>query len=236
MIPIQKNAEPIALAQLRQKCIDENCSPDAAYKRLRNPLKKDVRRSLIDEQGGLCAYCMCKIPRNDVDPNITPIIIEHINARNLSSGLDMGQGLDYNNFVATCHGNSAPHGTRKLINLTCDAHKENKEFKKINPCRSETLSTIFYEMTGAIDATDPDVKSDLIDTLNLNCSTSPLIAERKSALDSLIADIGTVTDDDILPYCESILKAFRQETNDKTPYVGILMWYLQTTIERISNN
>mgnify|MGYP000845311952 CR=1 FL=1 len=48
---------------------------------------------------------------------------------------DTGQGLDYNNFVAVCHGNKGPHGTRTIADLTCDAHKGNMEFRKINPER-----------------------------------------------------------------------------------------------------
>lgn len=235
MIAIQKNAEPDGLTRLREGTVTAGLSPDAAYKKLRYPLKSEVRNSLVTEQCGLCAYCMCRIPRIDVDPHITPIIIEHMTARNLASGLNTGQGLDYNNFVATCNGNIASHGKRVFVDLTCDAHKQNVEFRKVNPCKPETLSTILYTLNGAIDATDPDVKFDLIDTLNLNCPTSPLIAERKSALDSLIADIGTIKDEDILPYCENILNAFCRETTTKTPYVGILMWYLQTTVEAVSN-
>lgn len=235
MIPIQKNAEPIGLTQLRQITINANCSPDVAYNKLQNPLKAEVRDSLVNEQGGLCAYCMCKIPRTDVDPGITHIIVEHVTARNLPSGLNLGQGLDYSNLVATCNGNRASHGKRKLADFTCDAHKGNIEFKKVNPCKPESLTTILYTINGEIDATDSDVKFDLIDTLQLNCPTSPLITERKSALDSLIADIGTIEDNDLLPYCKEILSAFRLETTTKTPYVGILMWYLQTIVDAFSN-
>lgn len=127
-------------------------SPEDAYKRLKNPLKSEVRNSLVNEQGGLCAYCMCKIPRMDVEPHITPIIIEHMTAQNPPSGVNMGQGLDYSNLVATCNGNRASHGNRTLADLTCDAHKENKEFTKVNPCKPETMATIFYSLDGIVDA------------------------------------------------------------------------------------
>lgn len=234
MIPIQKKAEPVGLTHLRQKAVDASLSPKAAYDKLRNPLKKQVRDSLVEEQGQLCAYCMCKIPRTDADLQITPIIIEHITPRDPVDGLDAGQGLDYYNFVAVCHGNKGPHGTRTIADLTCDAHKANVEFRKINPCKSETLASIFYSLDGKIDASDSDVHFDLVSILNLNCVSSPLIAERKAVLDSLITEIGSKTDDNILPYCTSTLDAFRAETNPKTPYVGILIWYLQTMIAALS--
>lgn len=234
MIAIQKKAEPAGLMRLRQRAAAAGLSPKEAYGTLRNPLKEQVCKSLADEQGQLCAYCMCRIPRTDAGPKITPIIIEHILPRDPADRRDAGQGLDYNNFVAVCHGNKAPHGNRTLVDLTCDAHKENVEFRKVNPCKTETLASIFYTLDGKIDAVDPEVRIDLVDTLNLNCLSSSLIAERKAALDSLIAGIGNMTDDGILPYCTSALAAFRAETNPKTPYAGILIWYLQSTIAALN--
>ena len=66
-------------------------------------------------------------------------------------------GLDYNNLLAVCNGNRAARGTRRKNDLTCDAHRENEEFIKINPCKPETLETIFYSLDGKIDATDADL-------------------------------------------------------------------------------
>lgn len=230
MIAIQKRSEPNGLAQLRQQAVDAGLSSKNAYDTLRNPLKSQVRNNLVEEQGSLCAYCMCRIPRTNVPPPITPIIIEHMTARNTADGRDIGQGLDYNNLLAVCHGNLGPSGTRTIADLTCDAHKKNSVFKIINPCDPDTLTSIFYNVNGEIDASDPDVKSDLVDILNLNRPSSSLIAERKAALDNLIAEIGSKADDAILPYCNSILDEFLTEANPKTPYVGILIWYLQTMI------
>ena len=148
---------------------------------------------------------MCRIPRSDVDPVITPISIEHIAARNPLDKRDAGQGLDYNNFVAVCHGNKGPHGTRTIVDLTCDAHKGNEEFRKINPCIPETLNSVIYTLDGKIDATDPDVQFDLLYILNLNCPTSSLVAERKSALDSLIDDLNSIPDEEWSTYCLSLI-------------------------------
>lgn len=48
---------------------------------------------------------------------------------------------------------------------------------------------------------DIEVRKDLIETLNLNCSTAPLIAERKAALDGLIEEIGELEEENIQTYC-----------------------------------
>ena len=232
MIPIKKGAAPEGLIQLQREAANEGLSPEEAYNKLKGSLRSQVRRSLVEEQGELCAYCMCRIPRTDAAPQIKPIIMEHIIPRNPIDGRDVGQGLDYENLVAVCHGNKAPRSEKRSSeDFTCDAHRGNIEFRKVNPCKPETLTTIFYTLDGKISATDADVKFDLVDTLNLNCPSAPLVAERKSVLDSLIAMINMTKDDELPEYCSNVLKAFQEETTQKTPYVGILIWYLQTMID-----
>lgn len=130
--------------------------------------------------------------------------------------------------MAVCHGNKAPHGTRTILDLTCDAHKGNDEFRKINPCIPETLNSITYTLDGKIGATDPDVQFDLLHILNLNCPTSPLVAERKSALDSLINNLNNMSDKEQEEFCSIVLSELNAETNPKTPYAGILIWYLKS--------
>ena len=233
MIEIKKGVEPEGLRALRVRAKNEGLSPEEAYKKLNkdSQLKEKVKKSLINEQGKLCAYCMCRIPRSDVDVKIAPITIEHFIPRNPEDGRDVGQGLDYNNLLAVCHGIRGTKGTRKIKDLTCDAHRENIEFKKVNPCKPETLQSIIYTLEGKIDATDIEVKKDLIETLNLNCPTAPLIAERKAALDGLIEDMGELEEENLQTYCEEMLENFQNEEDEKTPYVGILIWYLQSMID-----
>ena len=85
-------------------------------------------------------------------------------------------------------------------------------------------------MDGKIGATDPDVEFDLVDTLNLNCASSPIVSERKAALDALIADIELemYQGKNLHTYCIDRLKKLSDEKDPKTPYVGILTWYLQS--------
>ena len=110
LIFIKKGTEPTGLQALREQAVQRGLNPADAYKTLVNPLKQNVLVSLVQEQGRLCAYCMCRIPRSDVPTmcQIAPITIEHVVPRKPSDGRDVGQGLDYNNLVAVCHGNRAP--------------------------------------------------------------------------------------------------------------------------------
>ena len=244
MIEVKKGSEPEELKNLREECQKEKLSPKESFKRLQNPLKRQVLECLKRDQGQLCAYCMSKIPREDKDPGmpgkgrdpgIPGQTIEHFIPLEPEDGRDVGQGLDYQNLFAVCHGNTKWHekGVRRTnfkVDLTCDKHRGNSEFRKIDPCRKETLKTIFYTMDGKIGATDPDVEFDLVDTLNLNCASSPIVSERKAALDALIADIELemYQGKNLHTYCIDRLKKLSDEKNPKTPYVGILTWYLQS--------
>ena len=53
----KRNREPRELSEYRDS------TPDATYDDLR--CKKQIRQSLVDEQGYICAYCMGKIDVND---------------------------------------------------------------------------------------------------------------------------------------------------------------------------
>lgn len=233
MIEVKKGSEPDDLKKLREECLAEGLTPKESYKMLCNPLKSQLIECLKRDQGQLCVYCMSVIPREDVDAGIPGQTIEHYIPLEPKDGRDVGQGLDYQNLFVVCHGNMKSHkrGVRRTSSkddLTCDKHRGNTEFRKINPCCKETLQTIFYTLDGKIDATDNDVQFDLVDTLNLNCVSSPMVSERKVALDALIEDIGMVDEDCLHSYCVERLESFTNEQDSKTPYVGILIWYLQS--------
>lgn len=126
---------------------------------------------------------------------------------------------------------SEPEGLAQLRQKAIDEELSPKESYALlkNPLKGQVRDRLVEEQ-GKIDAMDPDVQFDLIHTLNLNCASSPLIAERKAALESLINEMDLVSDEDLSAYCSDILKSFQAETNPKTPYAGILIWYLQSMV------
>lgn len=238
MIEIKKGTELKGLKKLREKARNKGLSPEKSFKLLKKPLKPKVVDMLKREQGHLCVYCMSRIPREDVEPEIPGISIEHFVPLKPVDGRDIGQGLDYQNLFAVCHGNTRKHikGIRRsstIEDLTCDKHRGNTEFRRINPICGETLKSIYYTLDGKIDADDPDVKYDLVNILNLNCESSPLISERKAVLDELIVNLDNIEENDLHNYCTGILNSFINEKDPKTPYVGVLIWYLKTLLEAL---
>lgn len=236
MIEVKKGPEPDELKQLREAPEVRTLAPKDAFRMLMNPLKTLVTERLKQEQGHLCVYCMSRIPREDKDPGIAGTTIEHYIPLDPADGRNVGQALDYQNLFAVCHGNVKRHikGTPRNRNtdaLTCDKHRENTEFRKVHPLKGESLSSIFYHMDGRIDAADPDVRYDLITTLNLNSQSSPLVGERKAALDELIEDLGSVDQEELAGYCRLVLDSITQEKDPKTPYAGVLIWYLRSMLD-----
>lgn len=235
MIPIRKGSENPALTQLRLACEQEGLSPQKSYEQLGNPLKTTVRQQLLKEQGHLCAYCMCQLPREDVPEGVSPMVIEHLYPREAPVIPPKNHGLDYDNLFMVCHGNQGGKG-RGRSKLTCDAHKENKLLRKVNPCKPETLETIYYDVNGEIHALDRDVEFDLNNVLNLNAQRSSLLSERKRALWQLTADMANLKVNELKTYCLEHLQLFQKETDPKTPYLGVLIYYLKSLLSGIEGS
>uniref|UniRef100_UPI003FF03370 retron system putative HNH endonuclease n=1 Tax=Lachnospira eligens TaxID=39485 RepID=UPI003FF03370 len=218
MIHIKKSREPGELIQYRKQS-------GATYENMSSDLKQKITESLLKEQGHLCAYCMRKIPENRKLPTgVKPVTIEHWYPRNPQSNEDIGQGLNYKNMLAVCSGN---RGCGNERNMTCDAHRKNKKIK-VNPCEPETLLTIKYDAQGRIYSTDKDIDDDINNKLNLNCGALSLPENRKMALNALIMMIHQkYPDGDISQYCDMLIKKFEETTDYKTPFVGILLFWLK---------
>ncbi|SDX09654.1 TIGR02646 family protein [Lachnospiraceae bacterium KHCPX20] len=237
MIKINKDTVPIELDVLRKRLMSENLTPEKEYNELKNPLKETVRECLMKEQGHLCAYCMRRIPDGRVAGTQIPgITLEHYIARNSKSVTVTGTGLgvDYNNLLAVCSGGRVPKGTYTDNEMTCDAIRGNKPLT-VNPLDESTLATIYYKNNGEIAARDSIIEKDLVNTLNLNCvKYSSLPDGRKKALEPIEEHIASFTDvGDILDECKKLLNDLESETDPKTQYCGILIWWLKDYIEAL---
>ncbi len=236
MIKINKSTPPIGLIELQKKAVSENLNANEAYNILHNPLKDQVRQALIKEQGHLCAYCMRRIPDERVEDETLPdVFIEHWNARNSQEGSNAADALDYNNMLLVCSGNQYDKTTKGKRRLTCDAKRGNRPLK-VNPLDAKTLETIYYEEDGTISATDKEIEDDLVTKLNLNCSIDAvsLPKNRKNTLLPIQEELSRCSEEELVDYCREILNAFENESDPKTPYVGIIIWYLKDLILHLS--
>jgi len=237
MILIKKNTPPDELVELKRQAEQQGLDNNEGYKLLVNPLKKQIVESLMREQGHLCAYCMREIPDTRIlesDGNYSSVYIEHWIPRSVTVGSSDNKGLDYQNMFAVCSGNEkAPEATgrHKKRFMTCDKRRGNKPLK-INPLVENTMNTIRYGSDGTIDADDDEIRRDLTETLNLNCTSDAvtLPQNRKAVLDT-IQSVICHQSGDILSNCKAQLDIFENENDTQIPYIGIAIWWLKQQIQ-----
>lgn len=206
MILISKNTEPTSFTQYK-------ASANAHFNDLPGTTKSALRKSLLEEQGFLCAYCMRHIEK-DAD-----IKIEHYEARNSDNE------LVYNNLLAVCKGNE---GTKPEAQ-TCDT-KKGETALHINPQNFGDMNSIYYDSQGKIYSEVSQYDKDLNDVLNLNYRYGYLIANRKAALDALKEKIRELpAGRDFKRYIERLYGHYAKIDGhgQYKEYVGILRWYLE---------
>lgn len=215
MIAIKKGKEPPALIAYRK-------TKYATYDDMPKAVHDAVLDSLMQEQGYLCAYCMRRIPQKGKTPSAT---IEHWDPQSKTC---TDKALDYRNMLAVCNGN---RGCGSKEYMTCDAKRGNTPLT-VYPLNPLTLSSIQYKSDGRIFSPNSDINTDLDVTLNLNCSQVGLVESRRRALQALQSKLKKKypTGDIALP-CLKLLQMYRSQPT-KTPYLGILIWWLQKHIRK----
>ena len=201
MILIKKKLEPHSLTEYKQII-------NASFDNLPSEIKDDIRKSLLKEQGYICAYCMKRIEEN------SDIKIEHYEARNNENE------LVYKNLLAVCKGNEGYSKERQ----TCDTQKGN-QILHIDPQKLGDISTIFFTRNGEVKSTNSIFQRDLDEILNLNDEFGKLIPARKAALKALQKKITPMNKNKIEKLYNELKTSER-----KIEYVGILLWYLEKKI------
>ncbi len=227
MIYIRKNAEPW---KFREYCTKEFASFDG----MDSDVKDCLRRSLLEEQGYICAYCMKRI--RDIDE----VKIEHLVARTPENE------LQYSNLLAVCKGGeNGPVSAR-----SCDTKKGNRPLFLSPTCEAD-MSRIYYQNNGEIHSTDrtlyhyryksgvdkqgvdkyvegdssPDL--DLSEALNLNYENGEAMQGRKTALRAFQKKLQPYKHESSKrKFLEKMREYYCSEMQELPPYVGILRWYI----------
>lgn len=147
-----------------------------------------LKRALLKEQGGLCAYCMGPISL-EIKDGKPQIEIEHY----LSQEKHPTMSLQYSNLLAVCNGKSITYPELEQVHH-CDKTKGEKGkmngkvgLKKLSPTKKNCEDLLTYTRDGFIRAKnekDLDLVSDLEEVLNLN--NSFLLKARRLAMDNVI--------------------------------------------------
>ena len=206
--------------------------------------KSRVRRALIADQHGLCAYCMCRIVNNG-----SSTTIEHF----IPLSKSKAGAMNFDNWLAVCKGgqNIQPrHGESRVI--CCDAKKSNT-ITVLNPRNRHHMDNIAYYDDGTIyyqgtsDADYRQIVHDINNIYGLNGkfdaktrrsqkdTTSGIVKQRKDAYISMFDELmrmeaeGTLTADLVLAFRESLL-----EEEDWEPFVGVKLHVLDMFLKTLS--
>ncbi len=81
---------------------------------------------------------------------------------------------------------------------------------------------------------DPAVQDDITVKLNLNCISEAvqLPESRRKVLEAMQSELPMDDEEETKEYCISVLEMFEQETDPKSEYSGILIWWLKDYIGR----
>ena len=143
--------------------------------------KGDLKKSLLEEQGYICCYCMQRIDENNMK-------IEHWRAQSKHPKLK----FDYQNLLATCKGNEGSPPSAQHCDTRKGYYEDRQETQSIdydmtiNPIDKNCEQHIKYCSNGKInfDNLSPAIKKDLEEVLNLNHET--LVRNRKQTYKGVI--------------------------------------------------
>ena len=142
-------------------------------------VKDDLRKSLVEEQGGLCCYCGGRIQADYTS------VIEHL----LPKGDERYKHLqlEYTNLLCSCDGGASdrmdkPKKQKKLYPSHCD-DKKHDEIIKVSPLDDDCEEQFAYDEEGNIYGLNQHAK-ETIGILGLDCST--LNALRKGAIEPYV--------------------------------------------------
>ncbi|CAK4075904.1 retron system putative HNH endonuclease [Vibrio sp. 16] len=148
MKQIIKKAEPVKLTQYRLQSDAVYDGPNFTV------VKNDIRTSLLEEQGYLCAYCMKRISFHNMK-------VEHWAPQETHPD----KQLNYRNLLGCCKGNEGFPPSEQ----TCDTKKANLNLS-FSPADSSCSieSKVIFANDGLVFSTDQKFDRELNDILNLN--------------------------------------------------------------------
>lgn len=148
----------------------------ASYDDIPRDVKKDVRESLVSEQGGICCYCGKRI-LSDYHS-----VIEHLYPKGLIQYSHLQ--LEYTNLLCSCDGGESERfgktkSEKRKFPSFCDDKKNNRvlSLTPLDPTCEEQFS---YDEEGHIYG-ETGIAQEAIEILGLDCR--PLVNLRKAAID-----------------------------------------------------
>lgn len=206
MRTIYKRKEPGVLVEARLS--------GATFGALDATTKRELREQLVEEQRGLCCYCMAQI-RPDT------CRIEHFRPQSSFPT----EGLAYRNLLAACHGNEGAGPASHH----CDVRKGSRSIQFDPRHPSTHADSIRYGANGAIVVTDEVHQRELDDVLGLNL---PLLqSNRKRAVEVVVREL-TNRKWDLSRVRKQLARYDDPSSRELPPYAGAVAQKLRSYLQK----
>lgn len=222
MLPINKRSAPAELANAIRR-VKTTRDAIVNWKNLDRDGHEATLAALLEEQGHLCAYCSRRITAQNAH-------VEHIVPQSAGAGADDPVSVAYDNMLAVCDGFEG-----STAGLTCDRARGDTPMK-VNPLKSQTLTSIRFQRNGVMKASDNEVCNDVCVTLNLNQAL--LVKNRRRALEALNREHDRIGrrrgSHAVESYCQRYVQEHLAAPETRLPYDDIIIYFMNRRIRAAS--
>lgn len=212
-----------------------------------------VKKQLLRDQHGLCAYCEINIKFADEEGSVDDFRVEHFYPKGETDFAVHNYHLDWHNLLGVCHGGSQPNVedaperfSRRKIDRSCDVPKGGKPINQriLNPLEIPADVRIFRYAAhnGRIIVDEESCPQELqrkarntIRELNLNAPR--LMRMRRTALQTLEDEIEAALDSgsDLEEFLPVLAAAFLlpDEDGNCQAFFSLIRWFLGDAAEQV---
>lgn len=245
--------EPESLYKFRHKY------PEETWEHFRRRVRygyKEVKKQILQDQHGLCAYCEISIKLAEDENEVDDFRVEHFFPKSSTMQHTHNYHLDWRNLLGVCHGGSQPfvpdakwrYSSQKR-DRSCDVPKGGKPISNIilNPLKIPGRVRIFRyaEHSGKMFVDEENCPKYLrrkaqstISELNLNAPR--LMRMRRAVIEKLEEDIaleleqGAQLEDVLSVLAETCLLPNYEGIS--LPFFSVIRWYLGEAAEKVIRN
>jgi len=220
MVPILKNNTPQELINYINDRNSIGLTP--YFDGMTQGVKPAIQKSLCEEQGYVCAYCMQRIK-----PDGRHMKIEHWDTQ-ASNKANLRMTVDYSIMLGCCLGRTQT--TEHCDTFRGHINKIQNQQLKYNPSNTahHSLLGITYEPNGKIHSSDTDFDKQLDKVLNLN--DNYLCDKRKSIQDGILRSIQMLKNNKIPYDINQIINSWKTKNSsgEYQEFYGTALYFLET--------
>lgn len=215
MRAIKKGKEPASLTEHRK-------TPHCDYGNYGSSEKQELREALVQEQRGICCYCMARLVAA-----WDSMKIEHWQCQENYPT----RQLDYSNMLGACLGGEGQPQDKQH----CDTRKGKNDLK-FNPADAghSIEKLLYFEIDGSIESSDAEFNTQLSDVLGLNLPV--LKNRRKAVIDGLAGWLREYRARHHRGPDVATLRRMRAQrvpqSGQLEPFVHVVVWWLDQRLAR----